>query len=117
MGNFLGVRTNRERAYFQYSWSPLERNEGEHYLGSERGYHGPIPRRDDDVVGVGVAHARFRDRLHWIAGLTYETVEVFFYRVQVAPFASLQPLLPYIDNPGGNGREASDVGLRFEVNF
>ena len=99
-------------AFAQYGWSPEDRNVANHYIGFGLVYPGLLQCRDDDVLGAGVAHVIFSDRL---ADATYETAIELFYKAQLSPYVMLQPDLQFIANPGGDGRDAFVFGLRFEV--
>ena len=98
--------------FSQYGWAPEDRNEAHQYIGGGIVYRG-LPRcRDDDVLGLGVAHLIFSDR---IADYSGETAIELFYRAQLSPWMMIQPDLQFIANPGGDGRDALVFGLRFEV--
>jgi carbohydrate-selective porin OprB len=73
-------------------------------------YRGLIPRRDDDVVGAGIAWARLNQ-----GGTPREIVVEGFYRVQVTPSMSVQPDIQYIVTPSGIHPDALAVGVRFQV--
>ena len=75
-------------------------------------YRGPIPCRNEDVVGAGVAWAKLNR-----SGTLQETVVEFFYKAQIGPRTSLQPDVQYIASPSGIHRDALAVGLRFQVAF
>ncbi len=107
-------------AFAQFGWAPGDRNELAHYGGVGLVYTGALPGRDEDVLGVGVAHARFSKRLERLErpdGRTHETVLEVFYRAQLTPWLALQPDLQLIANPGGQGRNALAAGLRFAIEF
>ena len=99
-------------AFFQYGWSPEDRNQAHQYIGSGLAYHGWFRGRDADVLGLGVAHLIFSDRM---PGQTAETAIELFYKAEVLPRAIFQPDLQYIVRPNGNGRDAFVFGLRFET--
>ena len=82
------------------------------YFGSGMIYKGLLRCRDDDLLGAGVAHLIFSNRL---PGQTYETAIELFYKAQLSPWAMVQPDLQYIARPNGDGRDAFVFGLRFEV--
>jgi carbohydrate-selective porin OprB len=69
-----------------------------------------VPRRDEDVVGVGVAWARLNR-----GGTKQETAIEVFYKAQVTRAVSIQPDIQYVVRPSGIYRDALAVGLRFEV--
>jgi porin len=104
-------------AFAQFGWAPDDRSELARYVGGGLIYTGAIPDRDEDVLGVGVAHARFSDRVKELDGRTHETAVEVFYRAQLTPWLSLQPDLQFIANPGGQEEDALTVGLRFGIDF
>jgi porin len=104
-------------AFAQFGWAPEDRNELAWYLGGGFMYTGALPGRDADVLGVGVAHVRFSDRAKRLDGLTDETVVEVFYTARLAAWLSLQPDLQFIANPGGDGRNALALGLRFGIDL
>jgi porin len=105
--------------FAQVSGAPEDRNEVELYLGGGLAYTGLFPTRDEDCFGVGVAHAKFSDRLNRLTGQNYETALEVFYRFQITPFLTAQPSLQFVDQPGGRSsiNDATAVGLRFEIRF
>ncbi len=106
-GRGLGV-------FFQTAWAPRDRNEATEYYGGGLIYRGLLRRRESDVLGVGVAHIRLSPRL---PGLTHETAVELFYKAQVNPWFTIQPDMQFIANPGGAGRDALVVGMRFELSL
>ena len=62
-----------------------------------------------------MARVWFAEALREAEGMTAETAVEAFYKIQLRPWASLQPDLQYIANPMGNGRDALLAGLRYEL--
>jgi porin len=104
-------------AFAQFGWAPEDRNELTWYWGGGFTYTGAVPTRDGDVLGIGVAHVRFSDRVKKLDGRTDETVVEVFYRARLTAWFSLQPDLQFVANPGGDGRNALAVGLRFGIDL
>ncbi len=75
-------------------------------------YTGLLPRRDDDVVGIGVAYAEL-----FQGGTNQEVTYELFYRAQITERIVLQPDLQYITTPAGIERDALVVGTRFVVTW
>jgi porin len=83
-----------------------EVNQLSFYLGGGAVYSGIIPSRPNDVVQLGVAHAR--NGSPFLRALEAdgdqleraETVVEFGYRAQLGAFFSLQPDVQYVINPG-----------------
>lgn len=95
------------------------------YVGGGLVYTGPVPGRDEDRLGLGVAHvelgAPYRQALE-LAGEASDRSETnveLTYRAPVAPWLTVQPDVQYVINPGGNPalRDALVVGIRVEVGF
>ena len=70
-------------------------------------YRGPIPTRDDDVVGVGWAQAFTANDPMFPAA--YEGVVETYYRAQVTPWFFISPMFQYIVNPGSTDTENAVV--------
>jgi porin len=96
----------------QYSWAPADRNEIVNYIGGGLVYQGLIPRRDEDIAGLGVAHAVFSNQL---PDQDHETALELFYKTQLNPWIVVQPDLQLIMKPNGDGNDALVAGLRFEA--
>ena len=100
----------------QYGWAPPDRSAAEHYIGGGIRWEGMIPRRDEDIAGVGVFHVMFSDEAHLEKDT--ETVVEVFYVVWLLGCLYLEPDLQYVINPGGTTNpDALAVGLRFGVSF
>jgi porin len=98
--------------FLQYGYAPGDRNLTEEYLGAGLVYRGLLPRRNDDLLGAGVAWLRFSRRL---ADLRPETAVEMFYKARLSRYVVLQPELQYIAHPGGNGSDALVFGVRLEL--
>jgi len=98
--------------FFQYGWAQEDRWPIEQYFGTGLVYKGLIRNRDEDVIGLGVAHAIFSD---YLPDTTDETAIELFYKAPLTPWATIQPDFQYIASPSGNTRDAVVFGLRFEV--
>ena len=100
----------------QYGWAPPDRSAAEHYIGGGIRWAGMIPRRDEDVAGVGVFHVRFSDEVN-LEKDTETTVELF-YMVRLLGCLFLEPDLQYVIKPGGTTNpDALAVGLRFGISL
>ncbi|QDU56512.1 carbohydrate porin [Aeoliella mucimassa] len=121
----------------QFGWAPEEYNDVTQYYGGGLLYKGLFKGRDNDYVGFGIAHACFstaltspliisrqtvyRGRTHTFLSPMgsedsdmSETALEWFYLYEATPWLQLQPDLQYIVTPGGSGRDALVVGLRFQ---
>jgi len=81
-------------------------------------YQGPIPSRDDDVLGFGYAYGRLSPD----AGFTTATESVFelYYNAQVTRWLSVTPDIQIVVNPGGDTElhdSAVVLGCRVQMAF
>jgi len=104
-------------AFAQFGWAPEDRNRLSLYLGAGLAYTGILPSRGSDILGAGVAHVRFSDRVEDLEGLTDETIVEVFYEAFLTPWLMLQPDLQFVLNPGGDGRDAFVAGFRFSIDL
>lgn len=103
--------------FLAFGWAPDEYNEISQVYGVGWVYTGLLPKRDNDLLGLGLYHANLSGRLNWLEDRHSESVVELFYKYQITPAISLKPDLQYIVNPGGDGRDALALGARFEVSF
>ena len=89
-------------------------------------YHGAIPGRDHDALGLGIAYIRISDQVADAVSATnqrdrtsysrpdFEATIELVYRYQVAPWFSIQPHAQYVIQPGGtnDNDNALIVGVR-----
>ena len=101
--------------FYEFGWSPGDRNFIQTYYGAGVVYRGLIPRRDADTCGVGIADIQFGQATRNRDGLLYETVIEGFYKSQINDYLVIQPDVQFIANPGGKGTDALVVGVRFEL--
>ena len=102
--------------FAQYGWAPKDRSEVEDALSIGFQWTGMLPRRDQDVTGLGAFTVWFSDK----AGFEepYETAIEFFYKAQVFGWIAIKPDIQYIVNPGGVHRDnALALGGRLEIVF
>ena len=100
--------------FVQYGWSREDRSEVPHYVGGGLVYKGLLQNRDEDLIGVAVAHAVFSDLL---VNQSAETNIELFYKLQLAPYFMIQPDLQYVASPSGMHRDAFVAGLRVAVDL
>lgn len=104
--------------FAQYGWADPDLSPVEHHLGLGAQWVGPLPGRDDDIIGLMISAAVLSDEPG--AGLTdeAETAVELFYKVQLGDHLSLKPDLQYIANPGGAGLDDAWVAtLRAELAY
>lgn len=102
------------RGFLQVGTSSGAPNGVSDYLGAGVVYTGLLPGRDEDRIGLGVAHARLPA---WAGGHSAETDLELLYRVSPWPWLTLQPSVHWVLRPGGQGRNALVAGVRFETQF
>jgi len=80
-------------------------------------YQGLIPKRDQDVLGIGCAQGRLVEDAGY--STEHETALEVYYGVQVTPWLNVAPSFQYIFNPGGIGTvdDAMVIGVRAEASF
>ncbi|MEW6234612.1 MAG: carbohydrate porin [Candidatus Omnitrophota bacterium] len=102
--------------FAQHGWTPEDRSEANHYLGGGMQWIGPIPGRDEDILGLGVFQVLFSEE----AGLPKdgETAIELYYLYQMTGWMNLKPDMQYIVNPGGDGKpDALAIGMRWQILF
>ena len=102
-------------AFFQFAYAPPAHNPITQYYGAGFQYTGMIPGRDEDVTGLGTFHASLSDRIQSAEGRYSETAVELFHKLQITPAVAIKPDVQYIVNPGGDGRDAFAIGVRFEL--
>ena len=90
-------------------------------------YHGPVPGRDRDTVGLGLAYGQFSHDLQRAQrasqqtdGLQcFEMIIELTYQYEVTPHLILQPDMQYVLRPNGTGRipNAFVIGAQVAINF
>lgn len=102
----------------QVGFTPTTKNDVNRYFGAALHYRGIIPKRDNDIMGVGVASANFSTRLADIDSRTgQENAFECFYRIQVNPWLYFQPDVQFIMNPGGSYQNSVALGFRSVIKF
>ncbi|HVX66191.1 MAG TPA: carbohydrate porin [Bryobacteraceae bacterium] len=96
--------------FFQWGWTPADRNEVAGYLGGGVAYAGLLPGRRKDSAGVGVTRAK-------LGPARAETIVEWFYKCRISPHLTLQPDLQWVMHPAGTGRGALVAGVRMEMGF
>lgn len=106
----------------QTGMSPSDKNDLSKYASVGLHYKGPIPKRDNDLVGIAVGCGNFASRLN---NITYdlggrtgsETVIEMFYRFFVTKWFYLQPDVQFIMNPSGQYANSAAIGIRSVITF
>ena len=118
-------------AFFQIGGVPDDRNEVDFYVGGGIHYKGIISSREDDILGLAVAHAQISedqrdaedvvesDGLSFHSRDRHETAVELTYRAQVLPWLAIQPGVQTIFNPGADSSLDNGIIsiLRFQINL
>jgi porin len=101
------------------------------YVGGGIHYKGIISSREDDILGLAVAHAQISedqrdaedvaesDGLSFHSRDRHETAVELTYRAQVLPWLAIQPGVQTIFNPGADSSLDNGIIsiLRFQINL
>ena len=101
-------------AFVHYGWAREDRSEVPNYIGGGLVYKGLFRGREDDLIGLAVAHVAFSNLL---TNQSAETNVELFYKVHLLPYLVVQPDLQYVASPSGMYRDAFVAGLRFELDL
>ncbi|NOR65392.1 MAG: hypothetical protein GQ468_05180 [Candidatus Scalindua sp.] len=107
-------------AFFQIGGVPDDRNEVDFYVGGGLRYQGIIPSREDDILGLAVAHASISEDLRDVEKRdSHETAVELTYRARIFPRFAIQPGVQTIFNPGADSSldNAWVSIVRFEISF
>ncbi len=116
-------------AFAHAVWMPPARNFVEFSVEGGLHYHGAIPGRDHDSLGLGVAFLKISDRVasavraadrHDHTSLSvpdFEATIELVYRYQAAPWLSIQPHAQYGIQPGGTKDYGNAFILGVRTNF
>ncbi len=107
-------------AFFQIGGVPDDRNEVDFYVGGGLRYQGIIPTRENDILGLAVAHASISEDLRDIEKRDrHETAVELTYRAKIFPWLAVQPGLQVVFNPGADSSLDNAVVslLRVQINF
>jgi len=107
-------------AFLQVGGVPDDRNEVDLYLGGGLHYQGIIPSREDDILGLAIAHASISEDLRDVEEKDHhETAVELTYKTQIFPWLVIQPGVQTIFNPGADISLDNAVVsiLRFQINF
>jgi porin len=78
-------------------------------------WFGVVPHRPADVIGLGATYAHISQRAELL--YDHELAIETFYKLQLTPWASVQPDVQYIQHPGGKFDDAIVGTLRVQVDF
>ena len=118
-------------AFAHAVWMPPDRNFVEFSVEGGLHYHGAIPGRDHDSLGLGVAFIKISDHVASAVRAAdqhdhtsnsapdFEATIELVYRYQVAPWLWIQPHAQYVIQPGGTKDygKAFILGVRTNIAF
>lgn len=105
--------------FARWGYANGQRNDMKSFWSTGLQYQGLVEGRDDDVLGVGLAHGTFSDSADTTYMDDYESVLEAYYNIYASPWLSISPMVQYIANPGGTGmtKDAVVLGLRAQSAF
>ena len=112
--------------FVQLGWCPSVKNINRVYLGTGFNLRGLLFGRHQDILGIGIAHAKMNNEAFMIEPeiipginplLRFETAIEISYKAQLTDNIAIQPDLHYIINPGANEafENAFVPSLRLEI--
>lgn len=105
--------------FFRYGYAPGDVNTIQNFWSVGGQYQGPIPTRDNDVIGFGVAQGLLSHHLEQ-TGVSpqRETALELYYKIEVFPWLAISPDFQWVLDPGGLGaRDSFVAGLRVQASF
>ncbi|MEM7138402.1 MAG: carbohydrate porin [Myxococcota bacterium] len=99
-------------SYFEFSWTPNDRNQVATVLTAGVMYTGAIPKRDADELAFAFIVSDIAG-----PGFGNETILEWFYKFFPTPWLAIQPDVQYVLNAGGNGPNAVVMGMRGALTF
>jgi len=107
--------------FFRYGFAHGDTNQIEDFWSVGGQYKGLIPRRDEDVLGLGVAQGILAHELGYTRGVNpgRETVIETYYNIKIVNGLTLSPDVQYVIDPGGlhNGNDFVVVGMRLHLDL
>ena len=106
--------------FLRVGGAPSDANFVNFYVDGGFNFTGFVPGRQRDVAGIALAYSKVSDdfsdsqRTQGLPGFSNETVLEATYRVNIAPWWSVQPDLQYVFNPSGQdgSHDALVLGMR-----
>jgi porin len=104
--------------FAQYGYANPRVSLFEQHLGAGVIWTGMLPKRDADILGVGVTYVDFTGAHGAHLSENSECTTETFYKLAVTPFFSVKPDIEYIHNPGGRSHDDALVfTLRVLIDF
>ena len=108
-------------AFLRYGHAKEEVSRIEDFWSVGAQYQGLVPKRDQDVLGFGVAQSilsgRFRQEIN--AEADRETVYELYYKIALTPWLAITPDFQFLKNAGalGANKDVFVAGIRFRLIF
>ncbi len=105
--------------FFRYGYADPKKNDLSQFWSLGFQYEGLVDGRDADVFGFGYAHGVFSNGASGVYTDDHEGVYEVYYNIYLTAWASLSPIVQYVNNPGGDQTvdDAVVMGLRAQIAF
>jgi porin len=104
--------------FFQFGWTPSDRNRTTRYVGGGFAYKGLVPGREKDNLVAGAAYCRLVGNRPVPGEESDFTHMELLYVARLTSWLKLQPDFQYFYDPGGGAQRNSwALGLRFELHI
>lgn len=106
--------------FFRYGYAHKDANPIEHFWSIGAQYQGLIPRRDNDVLGFGVAQGILSEKMRYLGVTPHrETILELYYNIALLPWLTLTPDFQWILDPGGvmTTTDSFVAGMRLQASF
>jgi porin len=103
--------------FFRYGYAPDDYSAVEHFWSCGFQYQGPIPGRDGDVLGLGVASGKLGGPSRPLMRHGSESVVECYYSIVVGAGATLSLDVQVIRHPGADEGSTVVPGLRFQLDL
>ncbi|MDD4921559.1 MAG: carbohydrate porin [Bacteroidales bacterium] len=112
---YKGIDGRSLSVFAQASLSPQSKNTNSSYLGMGLNYSGLLQGRTEDVLGLAVARAGFKNSVY-----PNETTMELTYKAQLTDHVYIQPDIQYVIRPSGTDEKLENAlvgALRFGLDF
>ena len=107
--------TRGVRMFLEYAQTPGDISVIDRHIGGGLAWTGPFAGRPNDIIGLSPQYVHLSESAD--LPKSYELAIEGFYQYQITPWASLQPDLQYIRNPGGQHPDALVGTLQIVCRF
>ena len=113
-------------AFLRYGITDDEYNEVENFFSVGLHYHGLVPGRNHDTIGLGMAHGNL-SRHYAVEDVNGgdvvpegdETLYELYYNINVCPWAQITPVIQYVVDPAADikASDATVIAVRSQIAF